>query len=95
MILASGASEIHRETDNQAKQQYMKALHLNERERTVIYEGGYIIGKEEGRAEGLAEGCAKTRLLAAQSFLKEGIPLETVARVLSLSEEEVEALKGA
>ena len=40
----------------------MEALHLNERERTVVYEGGYIIGKKEGLEEGEKKGCAKTRL---------------------------------
>ena len=38
------------------KIQYMEALHLNERERTVVYEGGYILGKEDGLAEGLEKG---------------------------------------
>ncbi len=34
------------------KIKYMEALHLNERERLVIHEGGYIIGKEDGLEEG-------------------------------------------
>ena len=65
---------------------YMEALHLNDRERKVVYEGGYIMGKEDGRAEG--------RMQAARSFLGEGIPLETIIRVLSLTEKEVEALQA-
>ena len=33
----------------------MEALHLNERERLVIHEGGIMIGREEGREEILNE----------------------------------------
>ena len=37
----------------------MEALHLNERERTVVYEGGYIMGKNDGLEEGLMKGWAQ------------------------------------
>ena len=86
------------------KTEYMEALHLNERERTVIYEGGYIMGREEGREEGRKEGREEgkkegreegrkqARLQGARSFLEEGIPMETVIRALSLTEEELKEL---
>ena len=70
------------------KQQYMDSLQLSERERKVIYEGGIIVGREEGREEGRAE----TRLENARALLAAGVPVETIAKALSLTEEELAQL---
>ena len=81
----------------QQKIKYMEALHLNERERLVIHEGGIIIGREEGRAEGIAigraEGKAETQARIARNLLKMGMPVEEIAKATSLSEEQIAALK--
>ena len=78
------------------KIKYMEALHLNERERLVIHEGGYIIGKqdglEEGRAEGLAKGLAKGKAEVAKNLLEMGVPTETVSKATGLSAKEIAAL---
>lgn len=71
------------------KLKYMEALHLNERERQVVYEGGYIIGHSEGKAEGKAEGLAE----AARAMLAKGIDVETIAECTGLSPEQIEAFK--
>ena len=55
------------------KIQYMEALHLNERERTVVYEGGYIIGKEDGLAEGLQQGLEQGMEKGLQQGREEGL----------------------
>ena len=67
------------------KIKYMEALHLNERERLVIHEGGIIIGREEGKAE--------TQARIARNLLKMGMPVEEIAKATSLSEEEINALR--
>lgn len=71
------------------KLKYMEALHLNERERQVVYEGGYIIGHTEGKAEGKAEGLAE----AARAMLAKGIDVETIAECTGLSPEQIKAFK--
>ena len=62
----------------------MEALHLNERERTVIYEGGYIMGREEGLAS------AKQSI--AKTMLADGMAVELVAKYSGLSLEELKEL---
>jgi predicted transposase/invertase (TIGR01784 family) len=69
------------------KLKYMEALHLSERERKVIYEGGIIVGREEGRSE--------MRLEAARALFAEGVPIETIAKALSLTEEEMGQITGS
>ena len=66
---------------NQQKLKYMEALHLNERERLVIHEGGIIIGR------------ANEKVAIARNMLAKGFDLETIAECTGLSEEEVLALK--
>ena len=51
----------------------MEALHLNERERTVVYEGGYILGKEDGLAEGLEKGLQQGRAEGREEGREEGL----------------------
>ena len=75
------------------KIKYMEALHLNERERLVIHEGGIIIGREEGKAEGIAIGKAEGIAEVARNLLKMGMPVEDIAKATSLSEEEINALR--
>ena len=73
---------------------YMEARTLSERERIVIREGGYIIGKEEGFAEGMEKGMEKGKiqgiLESAGRLLAAGMSKADVAKLLNL---EVEQLK--
>ncbi len=75
-----------RRLTTEQKIKYMEALHLNERERTVIYECGIIVGREEGRAEGLAEGTITT---AKKLMADYGLSPEAVARSLGFDKEEL------
>ena len=47
------------------REDYLKALEISERDRVVLYEGGYYMGHrdgiEEGRAAGIEEGLATGR----------------------------------
>ena len=85
----------------------MEALHLNERERTVVYEGGYIIGKEDGLAEGLEKGLQQGReeglqqgreekaeaiAQVARNMLSMGLAVDVVAQATGLTKEQLEAL---
>ena len=65
----------------QQKIKYMEALHLNERERLVIHEGGIVIGREE------------EKLRIAKAMLADGMSIDIIAKYSGLSVEEVEALK--
>lgn len=65
------------------KEKYMEALHLNERERLVIHEGGYILGKEDGLKLGRAE--------SARKMIAAGFQKEEVLRLLDLREEDLQA----
>lgn len=49
-------------------------------------------GLQEGRQEGRREGRLETSLKIAKTMLREGIPLDQVARLAHLSEEEVKAI---
>ena len=49
-------------------------------------------GKAEGRAEGKAEGKAETVSNVVRTMKEEGFPLEVIARIVKLSEEEVLAI---
>ena len=71
------------------KIKYMEALHLNERERLVIHEGGYIIGKEDG----LEEGRAEKQVEVARTMLADGMSPELVSKYTGLSEEDIAKLK--
>jgi predicted transposase/invertase (TIGR01784 family) len=75
------------------KIKYMEALHLNERERLVIREGGYIIGKEDGLEEGRAEGRAEKQVEVARTMLADGMSPELVSKYTGLSEEDIAKLK--
>ena len=78
------------------KIQYMEALHLNERERTVVYEGGYILGKEDGLAEGLEKGLRQGREekaeAIARNMLSMGLDVDVVSQATGLTKEQLEAL---
>ena len=67
------------------KIKYMEALHLNERERLVVHEGGYIIGKEDGKAEGKEE--------IAMAMLSDGVDPEIVSKYTGLTIEEMAVLQ--
>lgn len=71
----------------------MEALHLNERERLVIHEGGYIIGKEDGLEEGRAEGRAEKQVEVARTMLADGMSPELVSKYTGLPEEDIAKLK--
>ena len=67
----------------------MKALELNERERTVIYEGGIEIG----RLEGMEKGIQQRSIEIAKTLLADGIPVEQIVKWTGLTEEQVLALR--
>lgn len=71
------------------REEYMKALELNERERTVIYEGGIEIG----RLEGMEKGIQQRSIEIAKTLLADGIPVEQIVKWTGLTEEQVLALK--
>ena len=75
------------------KIEYMEALHLNERERLVVYEGGYQLGKADGIAEGEAKGKAEAMVTIARNLLGMGMPLADIVKVTGLPEEKVGDLK--
>ena len=59
---------------------YMEARTLNERERLVIREGGYIEGAEHERKSNI------------KALLAAGVPAETIASALRMTVEEVKGL---
>lgn len=61
------------------KQQYMDALKLNDRERKVIHDGGYILGKQDGLKEG--------QIASARKLIAAGFKKEEVLAALGLTEE--------
>ena len=54
--------------------------------------GIYEQGMERGIAQGMERGVENTRKEMALSMLKEGLPVDMVARITSLSIEEIKAL---
>lgn len=78
---------------NKEKLAYMEARTLSERERRVIREGGYIIGKEDGFAEGMEKGMERGmergRQLVVKAMLAKGVPADTIAEALGLPTEDV------
>ena len=54
------------------REDYLKALEISERDRVVLYEGGYYMGHrdgiEEGRAAGREEGREEGRAAALGEF---------------------------
>ena len=66
----------------------MEALHLNERERLVIHEGGIILGREQEREKAMA----KTRQMV-KDMLNDGMEVPLIAKYSGLSTEEINALK--
>ena len=74
----------------------MESLHLNERERIVVHQGGYNIGHmdglEEGEAKGRAEGRAEEKSAIARALLADGISPEKVAQYTGQTVEDVNAL---
>ena len=63
---------------------------------TGIYEQGMergiAQGMERGIAQGMERGAENTRRETALSMLKEGLPVDMVARITNLSIEEIKAL---
>lgn len=55
-------------------------------------ERGIAQGMERGIAQGMERGAENTRRETALSMLKEGLPVDMVARITSLSIEEIKAL---
>ena len=74
-----------RKLSEKQKKNYMKALELNERDRLVIYEGGYNRGVEDGMEKGRAE--------IARNLLAMQMPASDIAKATGLSEEQILALK--
>ena len=55
-------------------------------------ERGIAQGMERGIAQGMERGAENTRRETALSMLKEGLPVDMVARITNLSIEEIKAL---
>ena len=53
---------------------------------------GLSEGCAEGRNEGLAEGRAKERMANAMSLKANGVPIDIIAKILGLTEDEVARL---
>lgn len=69
------------------KQTYRKTMGtINDYLNTIDY------AREEGRMEGLAEGQEKERETMARRMLAKGFPVETVAEVSELTEDQIKAL---
>ena len=68
---------------------YMKALELNERERQVVYEGGYEIGMMEGMEKGTQQRNAEI----AKNLLAMHMSPNDIAKATGLTEEQILALK--
>ena len=79
---------------------YMEARTLNERERLVIREGGYIQGFDDGIEKGIEQGIEQGRAQGAdeerkaytKALLAAGVSAETIASALGMSVEEVQGL---
>ena len=73
--------------------QYIEHIMTTEMDRENILYTAEHRGEIRGEKRGEKKGRAKARLQDAQSFLKEGIPLGTIIRAMSLTEDEVKTLK--
>ena len=50
------------------REDYLKALEISERDRVVLYEGGYYMGHRDGVEEGRAAGREEGRAAALGEF---------------------------
>ena len=68
------------------------------RDTSIVMEGQYMEGEKNGLEKGLekgrAEGRAEERLSNARSLLKNGVPMELLAKSLKLTEEEQQLLSA-
>lgn len=78
-----------RKLSEKQKKDYMKALELNERDRIVIFEGGYNRGMEDGMEKGRED--ERARIVAAMR--SNGMSDVDIAKATGLSEEQILALK--
>lgn len=77
------------------KIKYMEALHLNERERLVIQEGGYIIGHQDGLEKGRDEirnEWHKQTIDNVKTMQSKGFDTSTIAECLGITPKEVESI---
>lgn len=81
-----------RRLSTEEKLKYMESLHLNERERIVVHQGGYIIGHMDGLEEGEAKGRAEEKSAIARALLADGMSPEKVAQYTGQTVEDVNAL---
>ena len=58
----------------------------------AVEEYGYLRGKEEGEAIGEARGKKENQLEMIKSMLKEGLSIESIARISKLSVDEIEKI---
>ena len=76
-------------TIEEVKSMLMTAI---ERDREALLEQGIEIGEARGEAKGEARGEAKRARIVARNMTERGFPLATIALVLALTEDEVQAL---
>ena len=70
------------------REDYLKALEISERDRVVLYEGGYYMGHRDGVEEGREE----ERLSNARIFKCLGVDPEIICQATGLSAEQVASL---
>ena len=58
------------------------------RDTNIVMEGQYLQGEQKGRAEGRAE----ERIANARSLKENGVPIDVIAKSLSLTDEELAQL---
>ena len=62
-------------------------------QRREAYREGLAEGIEQGISQGIEQGAEQTKIETAKKFLKEGLPVEQIARCTDLSLEKVNQLK--
>jgi len=70
------------------REDYLKALEISERDRVVLYEGGYYMGHRDGVKEGREE----ERLSNSRIFKCLGVDPEIICQATGLSAEQVASL---
>ena len=65
----------------------MEAMHLNDRERLVIHEGGVMIGREEVREE-----WRRKNVEIIKTMHDKGLDIPTISEYMKMTEDEINQL---
>lgn len=63
------------------REDYLKALEVNERDRVVLYEGGYYMGHRDGVEEGRQEGRAAALEAVVKRLKQMGYPDDDIKKI--------------